>query len=94
MWKQEIIIDNPTEIANVIFKLAEAINELPLGAGVERKKIGETIVNLCKLLDIEYKWNADYCICDGCIEQATKDLADHMGITLKEKGECMKNGLT
>lgn len=59
MWKQEIIVENPKDVADTIYRLAEAINELPFGAEKERKKLGETIVNLCKLLDVDYKWKKE-----------------------------------
>lgn len=45
------LMSNPKEIADTIYRLAEAMNELPLGAQATRDEIKRTIiVSLCKLL--------------------------------------------
>ena len=39
------------EIANTVYRLTEAMNELPIARQKARDAIEETIVSLCKLLD-------------------------------------------
>jgi len=44
-------MNDPRDIAETIYRLAEAMNELPLAADEARKEIEQTIVSLCKLID-------------------------------------------
>jgi len=46
-------MNDPRDIAETVYRLSEAMNELPIARQKARDAIEETIVSLCKLLNVK-----------------------------------------